>query len=108
MNILKVALAGLLLSVQLTMPEGTSSPKKVNWGNAAKALFLGGVSGFGSFVYYKSIVAPYVIALAQERGFDYMVEFNKKFIQSRPELALFYASPLIIAVGCAFIARDYI
>lgn len=100
MNLLKVVLAGLLLSVQFTMP-------KMNWGNAAKASFLTTTSAFCSFVYYKSIIDPHVIKLAQERGFDYMVEFNKKFIQSNPRFALLYASPLIIALGCAFIARDY-
>jgi hypothetical protein len=62
---------------------------------------------YAAYFYYKSIIEPYVINLAQQKGLDYAIEFNKNFVLKNPDLVILYATPLFLAVFHAVLARDY-
>lgn len=107
-NILKMAVAALMFTAQATMPQDIPSQKTINWSNAAKATFLTGSACAGVWFYYKTIIEPYIIILAKKQGLAYAIDFNKKFIQNNPITALYFASPLFLVAGYAWIARDYV
>jgi hypothetical protein len=102
-NVAKVAMMGLML-VGCSMQ---ASSQKINWGNAIKFGCLSGTSLMGAKIYYDNIIKPYIIKLAQEEGLGYMIKFNKDFVMQCPELALLYATPLLISIFHAILARDY-
>jgi len=112
MNTMKLAVAGLLFSASfLTQANDTIekvvASKNINWGNAIKATVLSGTSLCGVWFYYKSIIEPYIMILAKNKGLGYAIKFNKDFVLNNPGLAALYATPLFFAVFQAIIAHDY-
>jgi len=105
-------MVGLVFSTSFLM-QGNSIIRKhtvkksINWGNAIKAAILSSTSLYAAYFYYKSIIAPYVIHLAQQKGLAYAIEFNKDFVLKNPDLAILYAVPLFLAAFHALLVRDY-
>ena len=77
-------------------------------GDACKATVLSGLSAFGAWFYYETIVKPYIINMACNDGIAKMIKFNKDFVVGYPRAALLYATPLIASAFFATVARDYV
>ena len=116
MNIIKMMIVALMVSVhcvtqsvgtEKTVNERLMERKKreciLHAGAGTSEATLSAVSGL---YYYDTIVRPYVVELAQEKGLAHAIEFNKNFIMQHPEIAIMYAIPLFVSLVMAKWAYD--
>ena len=67
----------------------------------------GTLSLLSGWYYYDTIVGPFIVELAQEKGLAYAIAFNAAFVMNYPAVAAVYAIPLAISLVTAKIAYDH-
>lgn len=100
----KLIMIALLGAVHCASSQDISTPKIINWGNAAKATFLSGASTFCAlFGCLQIILAIVVNNMAKHRA-----NYKQQSVQDcLLQIAPHYVIPLCASVGFALMARNY-
>jgi hypothetical protein len=107
-NMLKVMGVVLGFFSSPIFSQNAPAKKKINVTNAIKATLLSVGAAGGLFYYYQTIISPHVIELIRKKGLAHAIQFNKAFISQHPHVALAFATPVLKAAFCAWLASDYL